>query len=82
LKLIWNPIEHVFEENTRWAHLRAIEWKALPAFITQPIVPLLLINYEIYEIIPPIMLSVFWWNPPNFDTLMGQPVDIIGSGHQ
>jgi hypothetical protein len=28
-------------ELQRWLHLRAIEWAAWPAFITQPVVPIL-----------------------------------------
>lgn len=62
MTLLWNSSEHSLEENARWAWLRAVEWKALPAFITQPIVPILLIKFEWYVIVAAIMLSALWWN--------------------
>lgn len=40
---MWKTAEHSDEENITWAYLRAIEWGNYPAFITQPIIPILLV---------------------------------------
>ena len=63
MSLLWTPSEHSFDENAYWARLRAIEWKALPAFISQPLVPILLLSFAWYEIIIGIILSAFIWIP-------------------
>jgi hypothetical protein len=63
MSFLWNPSEHTFEENAQWARLRAIEWKALPAYITQPIVPILLLVFDWYLIIIMLILAAFVWRP-------------------
>jgi hypothetical protein len=61
MSLLWTPSEHPFDENAAWARLRAIEWKAFPAFISQPIVPVLLLGFSWYVIVIGIVLSAFIW---------------------
>lgn len=39
----WNPREHTDHENQEWSSHRASEWGGLPLFLSQPLVPLLLI---------------------------------------
>jgi hypothetical protein len=38
-------------EIERWIHLRAIEWSGWPTFISQPVVPVLLIFYPWYFVL-------------------------------
>jgi hypothetical protein len=40
---MWNADEHSNDENLRWCHLRAIEWAAMPAFLSQLFAPALFI---------------------------------------
>ena len=48
-------------EMQRWLHLRAIEWAGWPSFITQPIVPVLLIFLAWFWIIAGLFtLNVIW----------------------
>ena len=61
MSLLWTPSEHSFDENAAWARLRAIEWKALPAFISQPIVPVLLLGFNWYLIMMGIISVAFAW---------------------
>jgi hypothetical protein len=63
LSLLWTPSEHSFEENAQWAWLRAIEWKAFPAYVSQPIVPVLLLGFNCYVIMIGIILAAFLWRP-------------------
>lgn len=42
------PVGYSDADVQRWLYLRAIEWTNLPAFVTQPIIPVLL-------------LFVLWW---------------------
>jgi hypothetical protein len=41
----WNPSENSADENSRYVHLRAIEWASWPAFISQPIAPIALLVF-------------------------------------
>jgi hypothetical protein len=63
MSLLWTPSQQSFDENAAWARLRAIEWKALPAFISQPIVPVLLLGFNWYVIMIGIVLLAFVWRP-------------------
>jgi hypothetical protein len=38
--------EYTDEEIRRWLWLRAVEWAAWPSFITQPIIPILVIFFD------------------------------------
>jgi hypothetical protein len=48
-------------ELQRWLHLRAIEWSGLPAFVTQPIVPILFIFYPWTHILATLLVVDFFW---------------------
>lgn len=63
MSLLWAPSEHSFDENAAWARLRAIEWKALPAFLSQPVVPVLLLGLNWYVIVIGIGLLALVWRP-------------------
>ncbi len=41
--IVWNLTEHTDEENLQWSWFRAIEWGRWPAFVAQPIAPILLL---------------------------------------
>jgi TPR repeat protein len=49
------------QENLQWSMLRAIEWGIWPAFLSQSIVPPLLIAFEWWEVIGVfIVLTILW----------------------
>jgi hypothetical protein len=48
-------------EIQRWLWLRAVEWCGFPAFISQPIVPILLIFFPVSEVIPSIIILGISW---------------------
>lgn len=49
------------QENLQWSMLRAIEWGIWPAFLSQSIVPVLLIFFEWWEVIGVfIILTILW----------------------
>lgn len=49
------------EELRRWLWLRSIEWGAFPAYVSQPIVPILFIFYPWYLVILSIfILGILW----------------------
>ena len=48
-------------EIRRWHHLRAIEWSAWPAFITQPVVPILFIFFPLLSVIVGLVIADFLW---------------------
>jgi len=59
--LSWNPSEHSDEENLRWSWLRAVEWGIWPAFLSGPVVPLLLPFFEWWKVIGVVaILTVLW----------------------
>lgn len=59
--VIWNPRAHSDEENSRWLWLRAIEWGAFPAYLSQPVVPILFIFYPWYFVaIGVFALGLIW----------------------
>jgi hypothetical protein len=41
--LPWNPAIHTDEDNNKWCWLRAVEWGRWPIFLSQSIVPVLLL---------------------------------------
>ena len=41
--MLWKTAEHTEEENKRWCWLRACEWGQWPLFVSQPIIPPLLL---------------------------------------
>ena len=59
---MWNAIDHTDEENHRWCLLRSIEWKALPAFASQPVVPFLIQLYPWYYVIAAIIIADLIWS--------------------
>lgn len=59
---MWNPEDHLDEENIRWAFLRAHEWRHWPLFVSQPIVPVLLCFYPCVLVVLSLTLLTFaWW---------------------
>ena len=59
--LSWNPHEHSDEENLRWSWLRAVEWGIWPAFLSGPIVPLLLPFFSWWKVIgAAAVLTILW----------------------
>jgi hypothetical protein len=48
-------------ELQRWLHLRAIEWCAWPVFLSQPILPLLLIWFPTVSVLVAVVAAEFLW---------------------
>jgi len=48
-------------ELQRWLHLRAIEWCAWPVFLSQPIVPVLLVFYPPLPILLAVVAAEILW---------------------
>jgi hypothetical protein len=61
MSFIWKASENSFEENARWCQLRAIEWKAWPAYIGQSIVPVLFAFYPFYNVIIGLFIICWLW---------------------
>ena len=51
MSIIWKAWENTNDANAQWCHLRAIEWKAWPAFVSQPIIPILFIFCPVHKVI-------------------------------
>jgi len=48
-------------EVEHWLHLRAIEWFAWPAFITQPLIPILLRSFPVLSVLLVLVLADLSW---------------------
>jgi hypothetical protein len=48
-------------EIQRWLHLRAIEWCAWPVFLSQPLIPVLLIFYPALPILIAVVVADILW---------------------
>jgi hypothetical protein len=48
-------------ELQRWLYLRAIEWSVWPAFVSQPIVPVLLIFFPAIWVLVGLLITDFLW---------------------
>jgi len=57
----WNLVDYTEAETKRWLFLRAIEWNAWPTFISQPIVPVLLIFFPWWQIFLGVLLIDLIW---------------------
>lgn len=49
------------DEVKRWLWLRAIEWNALPAFLSQPLAPVLFMFYPRYWVVCAVLLLALAW---------------------
>jgi hypothetical protein len=50
-------------EVARACHLRALEWAAWPAFVSQPIVPLLYLQYSWWAVLLAVLVATLLWEP-------------------
>jgi hypothetical protein len=57
----WHPALQTDQDNLMWCYLRAVEWKSWPAFVSQPIVPILFIFFPWYIILLSIVLLSWLW---------------------
>jgi hypothetical protein len=48
-------------EIQHWLHLRAIEWATWPAFVTQPVIPILFISFPIPSVVIGLLIADFLW---------------------
>jgi hypothetical protein len=48
-------------ELQRWLHLRAIEWCAWPVFLSQPLVPALLVAFSPIPVLVAVVLAELLW---------------------
>jgi hypothetical protein len=51
------------DEIKRWLWLRAVEWAALPAFVSQPLAPVLLIFFPWYWVLGTVVILGAFWCP-------------------
>jgi hypothetical protein len=49
------------EENLRWAWLRAVEWAAFPAFISQPVLPILYLYLPVWQVVIAVLCASAPW---------------------
>ena len=49
-------------EVRRWLHIRAIEWCAWPAFVSQPLIPVLLMVFPFWNVIGSLMAAEIFWH--------------------
>ena len=55
------------EELTRFCWLLAVEWLACPAFLSQPVLPILYIFYPIYKVLIAVFLVGLLWLPIRYN---------------
>lgn len=59
--VVWNPREHTDQENQEWSSQRASEWSGFPLFLSQPLVPLLLIWFPWKALVLSlIVINIVW----------------------
>jgi len=58
---MWNPLLHSDQENLRWCLLRAIEWGNWPAFISQPVAPVMLLFWPWYWVCLGVLVANILW---------------------
>jgi len=51
------------DEIKKWLWLRSVEWAALPAFVSQPLAPVLLIFFQWYWVLGGVLLLGVLWCP-------------------
>jgi hypothetical protein len=54
------------DEIKRWLWLRAVEWASLPAFVSQPLAPVLLIFFPWYWVLGSVVLLGILWCPMRY----------------
>jgi hypothetical protein len=58
---VWNPSKNSADENSRYVHLRAIEWASWPVFISQPIAPIALLFFPWWAVgLSTLVAGIFW----------------------
>lgn len=58
---MWNPNENTTEENMRYCQLRAMEWLQWPLFVAQPIAPVALLFFSLWNVVLVIVaVSLLW----------------------
>ena len=60
-RIFYNQRNYSDEENFRWCLLRGTEWGAWPLFVTQPIVPILLLYFHWWYIIFTLVALTWIW---------------------
>lgn len=59
--MAWQPHEHSDQDNLQWSWLRAVEWGRWPIFLSQPIVPVLLIWFPWQPVvIATLLINIAW----------------------
>jgi hypothetical protein len=61
LNIYANLRQYSEPELQRWLHLRAIEWCAWPVFLSQPLVPLLLLIFSPFAVLLGVVIAEFIW---------------------
>jgi hypothetical protein len=61
--LFWNFVDYTDDETRRWLSLRSIEWMAWPSFVSQPIIPILLITYTWWQLLLIVIFVEIIWTP-------------------
>lgn len=58
---MWNFKDHNINENILWCKLRSIEWRGLPFFISQALIPILSVFFPfLYLFLISVFLSIIW----------------------
>ena len=59
---MWYSAEHTDEENLRWCWLRAVEWRAWPAFLSQLVAPVMFVFFPWYLVIAAVVGANLVWS--------------------
>src|SRR5580700_9491140 len=57
----WNSRSHTSEENLRWAWLRGCEWNGWPSFLSEPVVPFLLLFWPLWQVLVGVLVVNICW---------------------
>ena len=60
--MFWKVAEHTEQENQQWCWLRAVEWEQWPLFVSQPLIPPLLLFAAPATIFATLILVGWLWS--------------------
>jgi hypothetical protein len=63
---IHNARTHSTQENIWWCWLRGCEWIGWPAFLSEPLVPILLFFWPLWQVLLGILIANICWMPVRY----------------
>jgi hypothetical protein len=74
---LWSYQDYTEEELQRACMLRAMEWMVWPAFVSQPLLPVLYIFYPVYWVLVAVFIAGLLWMPFRY-RLASLPLATLG----